>query len=61
MCLSTVYKIEDGEERLACENVTSVDMDNGVIKLTDIMGNEVAITGILKNIDLVKNIIRINV
>jgi len=36
-------------------------MDGGVITLTDIMGEETVITGLLKSIDLVKNIILIEV
>jgi predicted RNA-binding protein len=61
MCLSAVYEVRDGSERLVCEHATAICMDGGVITLTDIMGEETVITGLLKSIDLVKNIILIEV
>ena len=59
MCLSSVYEISDGRENLLCDHVTSIDLNNGAITLTDIMGEEIVIRGVLKNIDLVKNTVKI--
>ena len=61
MCLSAVYEVRSGSEKLVCEHTTAITQDGGVITLTDIMGEEIAITGVLKSIDLVKNIIRVEV
>ena len=57
MCLSTVYEIRDGSESLVREYVSAINLDDGVITLTDIMGEEIAVNGNLKSIDLAKNII----
>ena len=61
MCLSAVYEIRDGAEKLICEHATAISLDGNSITLTDIMGEEIMITGVLKNIDLVKNIIKVQV
>ena len=57
MCLSAVYEVRDGSETLVCEHTTAINVDNGIITLTDIMGEEIIVTGTLKSIDLVKNVI----
>lgn len=57
MCLSAVYDISGGKEKLMCEHTTSLNVDGNAITFTDIMGDEIVIDGVLKSIDLVKNII----
>lgn len=59
MCLSAVYEVGSGEQKLLCEYTTAVSFDGGSITFTDIMGEETVITGSLKTIDLVKNIITV--
>lgn len=59
MCLSAVYEIRDGAKRLVCEHVSAVDVRDGSVVATDIMGEEIVITGTLRSIDLVKNVIMI--
>ena len=61
MCLSAVYEVRDGKENLVCEHATAISLDGGVITLTDLLGEEIVVTGILKSIDLIKNIIKIEV
>lgn len=61
MCLSSVYEVRDGMEKLLCEYTTAVSLDGSVVTFTDIMGEEIVITGVLKSIDLVRNIIMIEV
>ena len=61
MCLSTVYEIRDGSENLVCEYATAINLSEDVITLTDIMGEEIVLKGVLKSIDLVKNIIKIEI
>jgi len=59
MCLSTVYEINGSSEKLVCEHTTAISLDGGVITLTDILGEEIAIAGQLKSIDLANNIIKV--
>ena len=61
MCLSAVYDISGGKERLICEHTTSISLDDGVITITDILGDEITITGVLKSIDLVKNTVMVEI
>jgi predicted RNA-binding protein len=61
MCLSAVYEVRDGNEKLVCEHTTAISLDGGVVTLTDLLGDEIVVTGVLKSIDLVKNIIKIEV
>ena len=61
MCLSKVYEVRDGNEKLVCEHTTAISLEGRVITLTDIMGDEVVVTGDLKSIDLANNIIKIAV
>jgi len=60
MCLSAVYEVRDGAQKLVCEHATAISLDGGVITLTDILGEEIVVKGVLKSIDLVKNIILIS-
>ena len=61
MCLSAVYEVRNGDETLVSEHVGSVVLDGGKVTLTDIMGEEVVVTGTLKSVDLIRNIIKIEV
>lgn len=55
MCLSTVYELKDGKERMISEYVNSVEFGEGDITFTDILGQESTVHGVLRSIDLVKN------
>jgi predicted RNA-binding protein len=59
MCLSAVYEVRGDNETLVCEHTTGIVLGDGVVTLTDLMGDEIVVTGALKSIDLVKNIIKI--
>jgi len=59
MCLSKVFEVTDGRENLVCDHTAAINLDGGVITLTDIMGDEIMIKGTLKSIDLANNIIKI--
>jgi len=61
MCLSAVYEVRGGDERLVCEHAAAMSLDGNIITFTDILGEEIVVTGILKSIDLAKNIIKIEV
>ena len=62
MCLSTVYSGDTpAPENLLAEYIVSVKADNGVISMLDISGEELALRGSLRLIDLVANHIFITV
>jgi predicted RNA-binding protein len=56
MCLSTVYQ-GNTETKPIAEFVTEVKLENGIIALTDITGEQTEIQGEVKSVDLIKNII----
>lgn len=59
MCLSTVFEARGGQENKLAEYVSSIQVGDGTVTLTDIMGQETTVTGVITAIDLVKNIILI--
>jgi predicted RNA-binding protein len=60
MCLSSVYlRRAGGETELLCEYISSAELTGGHITFRDILGQEVCVTGALKNIDLVNNTITV--
>ena len=60
MCLSTVYASDDLETaHPLARSVTSVRVADGRIILTDLLGMETEINGLIEQIDLIKNCITI--
>jgi predicted RNA-binding protein len=60
MCLSTAYELGDGgTRRLLCEYVSVIKVTGDTVTLTDLMGQEMSVTGALESVDLVKNAILI--
>jgi predicted RNA-binding protein len=60
MCLSTAWELgTDGGKRMLCEHVAGLSVAGKTITLTDLMGNEINVKGILQGIDLIKNTITI--
>ena len=57
MCLSTVYRLHDGEKQLVCKNVASVRQQDGVLVFTDIMGVQTRVDAVLDRMDLMENFI----
>ena len=45
MCLSTVYKNEKTPANVVLGNVMLINCENGMVKLTDIMGREAVVEG----------------
>mgnify|MGYP001343036949 CR=1 FL=1 len=60
MCLSNVYTVESGQDKLVAEYVSKILVGDGIVTLTDVMGEETEVKGVLMSIDLIKNIIRID-
>lgn len=59
MCLSNVILIEDGTETLVCEYASNVSVEGDQIRLTDVIGQETAVTGTILSVDLIKNVIKV--
>ena len=59
MCLSNVYLVTDEEEKLVCEYASTVSVDGNQIRLTDVIGQEITVTGTIQNVDLIKNEIKV--
>ena len=59
MCLSNVFLISDDEEELVCEYASSVDVEGDQVHLTDVIGQEITITGTILSVDLIKNQIKV--
>jgi predicted RNA-binding protein len=60
MCLSTAYELGAGDERKQlCEYVSNIRVSGDTITLTDLMGVEIDVSGILEGVDLIKNAILI--
>ena len=52
MCLSTVYKNEKTPANVVLSNVMLINCENGMVKLTDIMGREAMVEGEILSADL---------
>lgn len=59
MCLSNVYLVSDEKESLVCEYASQVSVNGNEIRLTDVIGQEVTVTGTIVSVDLIKNEIRV--
>ena len=53
MCLSTVYKNSKTPEAVLMKNVMSIECQDGVVILTDLMERQMAIEGTLEKANLV--------
>ncbi|MDR1411772.1 MAG: CooT family nickel-binding protein [Spirochaetaceae bacterium] len=61
MCLSTAWELDSfGEKKMLCEYVAGLSVTGNTITLTDLMGNEVSVSGTLRGVDLIKNTITIS-
>lgn len=57
MCLAAAYKNQPEADSLVCKSVSNIKVDGNKVILTDIMGEEIEIEGIVSTIDLVKNVV----
>ena len=55
MCLSKVYLLKNGNEKLVSESVCNVLMNDKDITLYDIIGQKTTVKGTIQNVDLLKN------
>ncbi len=59
MCLSNVYLVTDDSEKLVCEYASTVRVEGETIRLTDVIGQEITVTGKIMNVDLIRNEIKV--
>ena len=59
MCLSNVYLVSGDSEELVCEYASNVSVEGENIRLTDVIGQEITVTGTIINVDLIKNEIKV--
>jgi predicted RNA-binding protein len=60
MCLSTAWELDGGGgKKMLCEHVAGLSVAGDTITLTDLMGKEISVSGILQGVDLIKNTITI--
>ena len=59
MCLSNVFLVSDDREELVCEYASSVDVSGNEIRLTDVIGQEITVTGTILSVDLIRNQIKV--
>lgn len=60
MCLATAFANRNGEETVVAQYVAAVELREGKVLLTGIMGEETEVEGILKSVDLTKNVVEIS-
>jgi predicted RNA-binding protein len=61
MCLSTAWELDaGGGKKMLCEHVAGFSVAGNTITLTDLMGEEISVQGILQGVDLIKNTITIS-
>lgn len=57
MCLSTIY-VDTSSEPVG-SNICHIRTENGCIVAVDIMGREIRLTGVIEDVDLLENIVRV--
>ena len=58
MCLATVIKKKDGSAIF--KNVSRIDVQDGVLLIRDIMGDEKEVKGAIRMVDLVNSIVEVD-
>ena len=59
MCLSTAYEVGPSGEKMICDRVTTISVEGDSVRLVNLLGQQTVVQGNLKDVDLNKNVIRI--
>ena len=59
MCLSTAYEVGPSGEKMICDRVTNISVEGDSVRLVNLLGQQTTVKGNLKDVDLNKNVIRI--
>ena len=57
MCLSTIYI--DNLPEPAGTNICRIHTEDGQIVAVDLMGREIRLTGVIEDVDLLENVVRV--
>jgi predicted RNA-binding protein len=55
MCIATIYKVKSGANEQVLEEVVYMDIEDGNINLTTILGEKQTLTGAVKHVDFLKH------
>ncbi|HAR94616.1 MAG TPA: RNA-binding protein [Deltaproteobacteria bacterium] len=55
MCQTTAYLVEDGQEKLLMRDVVSLVPQEGKIRLVNLFGEELTVTGRIRQMDLLSH------
>ena len=59
MCLSTAYEVGPSGEKMICDRVMNISVEGDSVRLVNLLGQQTTVKGNLKDVDLNKNVIRI--
>ena len=59
MCLSTAYEVGPSGEKMICDRVTNISVEGDSVRIVNLLGQQTVVQGNLKDVDLNKNVIRI--
>ena len=59
MCLATVYKTVKDTEEVVLKNVSRIYVEDGSVRLVDIMGAETVVEGSISFVDLANSIVKL--
>lgn len=59
MCLSTAYEVGSGSDKFIADRITNVEVEGNTVRLTTLLGTQTVVEGVLKSIDLNRNVILI--
>ncbi len=59
MCLSTAYEVGPSGEKMICDRVTNISYEGYSVRVVNLLGQQTVVQGNLKDVDLNKNVIRI--
>ncbi len=60
MCLATVYKTVKDTEEVVLKNVSKIYVEDGSVRLVDIMGAETVVEGSISFVDLANSIVKLS-
>lgn len=60
MCLATVYGKKQEGETILIRNASRIDVEGTLIRIRDIMGQEVTVEGAISMVDLGNAVVKIN-
>ena len=60
MCLATVYKTVKDTEEVVLKNVSRIYVEDGSVRLVDIMGAETVVEGSISFVDLANSIVKLS-